>query len=159
MAERVDQQMAAQAEKVIGPLVTDPQLAQRIRTRMRQFPMQLRSSGLVAAFAFAESKSGSADPLEQAYSRLCKAIIEHAAKRKLLPGLTPQSTPREFLDVLTKADLPTHSRLSAEIDLLAGWLSRIAEARYGKLAAAATEHANQENPGESADSDTGEERE
>ena len=27
MAERVDQQMAAQAEKVIGPLVTDPQLA------------------------------------------------------------------------------------------------------------------------------------
>lgn len=94
MAERVDQQMAAQAEKVIGPLVTDPQLAQRIRTRMRQFPMRLRSSGLVAAFAFAESKSGSADPLEQAYSRLCKAIIEHAAKRKLLPGLTPSPPPR-----------------------------------------------------------------
>ncbi|WP_344984018.1 type III-B CRISPR module-associated protein Cmr5 [Thermobifida alba] len=133
----MDQQMAAQAERVIGPVVTNPQLAKRLRTRMRQFPMRLRSSGLVAAFAFAESRSGNGDPLEQAYTRLCEVIIQHVSQRDLLPGLTAQSTPREFLTMLTNAGLTTYSRVSAEIDLLAGWLSRIADAYYGKLAAAA----------------------
>ncbi|KUP98587.1 type III-B CRISPR module-associated protein Cmr5 [Thermobifida cellulosilytica] len=149
MAERVDQEMVRQAEKVIGPVVPDPQLAKRLHTRMRQFPMRLRSSGLAAAFAFAESRSGDGDHLERAYKRLCEAIVQHVRSRHLLE-LGDRPTARDFLVALSEADLVTYSRVSAEVDLLAGWLSRIADARYGRLAAAA-DRAEQQASGRPAD--------
>lgn len=146
MPDRIDQSMATRAAEVLNLPVTTPDLAKRVRTRMRQLPMRVRSSGLAATFAFIDSKSDGTDTIAQAYTRLRGAIIGHVGERGLLPGLEPDAAPEEFLRLLALAETAAYSRVTAEIDLLAGWLSRIADARFGALAAAAENPQNPEDP-------------
>ncbi|GAA3732343.1 hypothetical protein GCM10022402_11170 [Salinactinospora qingdaonensis] len=126
--------MAARAAEVLNLQVDAPNLSKRLRTRMRQLPMRLRSSGLAATFAFIDARCGGGDTIAQAYTQLRGAIISHIGERALLGELAPDATPEEFLRELAMADTAAHSRITAEIDLLARWLSRIADARFGALA-------------------------
>lgn len=123
-ARRVDQAAAGIAFRVLGETVS-PEL----RTRMRQLPMRLRGSGLAAAYAFVLSKADPrGDELERAYHRLCERVAAHIADQGLLSGTGRQMTPHQFLRALGEADVHDYARVSAEVEALSVWLSRLAEA-------------------------------
>lgn len=123
-ARRVDQAAAGIALRVLGEKVTA-----ELRTRMRPLPMRLRGSGLAATYAFVLSK---ADPqggqLARAYHRLAEQVASHVASQGLLSGTGRQMTPLRFLHALGEADVHDYARVSVEVEVLAVWLSRLAEA-------------------------------
>ncbi|MDA2805410.1 type III-B CRISPR module-associated protein Cmr5 [Nocardiopsis suaedae] len=129
-APRLDQAMAAQAARILPDTGTDVEAAKTLRTRMRQLPLRLRSTGFVAAFAFIHSKSGDTTAVARAYRDLRDLLIRRIAEEELLEGLTPHTTPAEFLRALSEADATAYARITTEADMVAGWLSRIADARY-----------------------------
>lgn len=123
-ARRVDQASAVIALRVLGERVTS-----ELRTRMRQLPMRLRGSGLAATYAFVLSK---ADPqgeqLARSYYRLAEQIASHVANQGLLSGTGRQMDPLRFLQALGEANVHDYARVSVEVEVLAVWLSRLAEA-------------------------------
>ncbi len=123
-ARRVDQAAAGIALRVLGEEVTS-----ELRTRMRQLPMRLRGSGLAATYAFVLSK---ADPqgeqLARAYHRLAEQVASHVANQGLLSGTGRQMAPLRFLQALGEANVHDYARVSVEVEMLAVWLSRLAEA-------------------------------
>ncbi|MEU1896856.1 type III-B CRISPR module-associated protein Cmr5 [Nocardiopsis dassonvillei] len=126
-ATRVDQRLARVAHDILPP-----QVSQELRTRMRQLPSRLRGGGLAATYAFilSKSKNDPKDSLGYAYHRLAAKIAEHVAERKLLGDLDPDIDQREFMHALSEADTRRYARVSAEVDALAVWLSRLADAYY-----------------------------
>ena len=123
-ARRVDQAAAGIAYRILGETVS-PEL----RTRMRQLPMRLRGSGLAATYAFVLSKADSqGDELERAYHRLSERVAAHIGDQGLLSGTGRQMSPHQFLRALGEADVHDYARVSAEVEALSVWLSRLAEA-------------------------------
>lgn len=123
-ARRVDQAAAGIACRVLGKEVSS-----ELRTRMRQLPMQLRGSGLAATYAFVLSKADAhGGKLEKAYYRLAERIASHVAERGLITETGRQMDPRQFLKALSEADVHDYARVSVEVETLAIWLSRLAEA-------------------------------
>lgn len=123
-ARRLDQAAAGIAFRILGETVS-PEL----RTRMRQLPMRLRGSGLAATYAFVLSKADPhGDKLAQAYHRLAEQVASHIADQGMLSGTGRQMTPHRFLQALSEADVHDYARVSAEVETLAVWLSRLAEA-------------------------------
>ncbi|MFE1100410.1 type III-B CRISPR module-associated protein Cmr5 [Nocardiopsis alba] len=121
---RVDQAAAGIAFRILGE-----QVNRELRTRMRQLPMRLRGSGLAATYAFVLSKADPrGDRLAQAYHRLAAHVAEQIADRQLLSGTSRKMTPHEFLRALSEADVHDYARVSVEVEILAVWLSRLAEA-------------------------------
>ncbi|MCK9874108.1 type III-B CRISPR module-associated protein Cmr5 [Nocardiopsis dassonvillei] len=121
--KRVDTQMAALAYQVLGEEVTG-----EVRTRMRQLPGRLRGGGLTATYVYLHNHSGTGNDVERAYGALARAIADHVAGHRLIPGGPAQMTPTVFLQQLTTISPTTYTRISLQIEALAGWLSRLATA-------------------------------
>ena len=121
--KRVDQGMAAAAASVLRRPVTD-----QLRSRYGQLPFMVRTAGLAATYAFLVAKSEPAEEIGRAYSAVADGIRAHlAGQSPLLATLTHNDQV-----VRTLADLPAadYARASMEIEALAGWLRRLAEAAY-----------------------------
>lgn len=122
--KRVDQGMAEAAAAILGDRVDEA-----TRTRMRQLPQRLRGSGLAATYAFLLAKGAGSGDVAAAYRKLARGIAQRVAEEGLLPvDGSAQDLERQFLQRLTQADLTRYARVSAEVDALAVWLSRLAEA-------------------------------
>ncbi|GAB3105818.1 hypothetical protein GCM10027160_00570 [Streptomyces calidiresistens] len=124
---RVDQGMARAAAEILG----DGPISGPLRTRYRQLPVMLHTTGLAATYAFVLSKTGGRNKaLAEAYDRVANGIRKHIATRRLIPGCTEKTPPRDVLQAMGNCGGVTYARATAEITLLAGWLSRLAEARH-----------------------------
>ncbi|GAA3820724.1 type III-B CRISPR module-associated protein Cmr5 [Streptomyces chiangmaiensis] len=135
---RLDQSMAHAASSMLPDAVPD-----RLRTRYRQLPVMLRISGLAATYAFILSSSRP-DPTKEvgfAYKLVADGIRTHISEHALLGQGKRWVSNRDLLEAFAEADRSVYARVSAEIEALAGWLSRLAEARYreGEYAAAEAE--------------------
>src|SRR5690606_13267656 len=110
--------------------------AEELRTRFRQLPAQLHTSGLAATYAFLAARSGTASSqeLRDAYGRVAELIRGHLAELELVPGgLSSTPVPAAHQDMFTalgQMDTVDYARASAEVARLFGWLRRIAEAVY-----------------------------
>lgn len=126
-AIRVDQGLARIAHDILPAVVS-----RELRTRMRQLPSRLRGSGLAATYAFILSKAENdpEDALALAYYRLAEKIAQHVSDRRLLGNVEADLDCKGFMRALGMADAGQYSRVSAEIDALAVWLSRLADAYY-----------------------------
>ncbi|MEV0966620.1 type III-B CRISPR module-associated protein Cmr5 [Streptomyces sp. NPDC049910] len=125
-ARRVDQSMAAAASAILADDVVDA----RLRTRYRQLPVMLHTAGLAATYAYVLSKSSGDDPLGRAYRRIADGIRRHIGRNALIAGVGEHSTDRQFLEAMGDCDRTEYARAAATVATLAGWLSRLAEARY-----------------------------
>ncbi|MGJ3558958.1 type III-B CRISPR module-associated protein Cmr5 [Streptomyces sp. INA 01156] len=101
-----------------------------LRTRLRQLPVMLRTAGLAATYAYVLAKRGSDSSLEQAYQKVADGIRTYLGDRALIGGVTRWDSDRALLDALAQADRAAYQRASAEVSALAGWLSRLADARF-----------------------------
>jgi len=133
---RLDQDLAKAATRILrregsGELRT---ISPDLRTRYRQLPTMVRLSGLAATVAYLVSKSGktgsSKSDLEQAYTAVVDGIRARLQEQGYHLGAAPLNSNDAL--VLRLADLPPgeYARASAEIEALAIWLSRLAEARF-----------------------------
>ncbi|MFE9243643.1 type III-B CRISPR module-associated protein Cmr5 [Nocardiopsis sp. NPDC006938] len=160
----MDQNLASIAVKILtntstGETNSDTDtVTQEVRTRMRQLPSQLRGSGLTATYAFvlAKAEKEGNEPLRSAYAGLADAIAEQAFANGYLPR--PQNDPnrhgsakgqqdagrRDFMSALCQASPAQYSRVSAAVDALAVWLSRLAEAYYEPAAGAGDDHGEEQ---------------
>ncbi|QTD99989.1 type III-B CRISPR module-associated protein Cmr5 [Streptomyces cyanogenus] len=121
---RVDQAMALAAMDMLPETVD-----RTLRTRYKQLPVMLHTAGLAATYAFVLSKKhGSREG--PAYAKVAEGIRRHIGKHALIDRRTHWATDRDLLDALATADRAAYARASAEISSLAGWLSRLAEARF-----------------------------
>jgi CRISPR type III-B/RAMP module-associated protein Cmr5 len=122
-AQRVDQHMAGRAAAMLPQRIT-PEL----RTRYRQLPMMVRTSGLAGAYAFLIAKSDQQTDLGRAYAKLASGIRSHLTERALISD--PNPTNHAVLAALAAMAPQAYARAAAETELLAGWLSRLAEAKH-----------------------------
>jgi CRISPR type III-B/RAMP module-associated protein Cmr5 len=121
-ARRIDQGMAAAAASILPPTVT-----RELRTRYRQLPTMVRTAGLAATYAFLLSKHDDTT-LGQAYRAVTKGIREHLSRPgSVLPGVT---TDQDVIGALAGLPASSYARASVEAEMLAGWLSRLAEAVF-----------------------------
>ncbi|KUP98491.1 type III-B CRISPR module-associated protein Cmr5 [Thermobifida cellulosilytica] len=133
---RLDQDMAATAAALL-PNVS-PEHAKELRTRFRQLPVQLHTSGLAATYAFlaARSKADDTDRLKRAYAEVAQRIRSYLADQGLLsPELGTAPAPevhRKVLAELGRMDTDSYARASAETALLFSWLRRLADAVYAE---------------------------
>jgi len=120
--------MAAAAAEILQPV--EPEL----RTRYLQLPVMVRTAGLAATYAYLVAKSD-ATPLGRAYEAVADGIRSYLVDRgRLLPGVTQNDQVVPALAGLSAAD---YARASVEVESLAGWLRRLAEA---------TQRANEPKP-------------
>lgn len=124
-ARRVDQAMAGAAARMLPPTIND-----QLRTRYRQLPVMLRTAGLAATYAFLVARTDAASELGRAYGRVAEGIREHLTSRHLLPGDTTALRNQDVVARLALVPLRDYARAAAEVEALAGWLSRLAEAAY-----------------------------
>lgn len=124
-ARRIDQAMAATAAGML-PEVVDKEL----RTRYRQLQAMLHQAGLAATYAFIASKTTGTGRLPEAYRRVANGIQERLAALGLLPSNLSSTTHNDVFDALGTADVVDYARASTEVAMLAGWLSRLADATY-----------------------------
>ncbi|MBN1172680.1 MAG: type III-B CRISPR module-associated protein Cmr5 [Micromonosporaceae bacterium] len=125
---RLDQGMALAAAEILPASIS-----RDLRTRYRQLPIMVRMSGLAATTAYLVSKSGKPggrNELETAYHDLATGI-----RKRLTAGYDLGWGGREQTNealVARLAELPAseYARASVEVQALATWLSRLAEARY-----------------------------
>jgi CRISPR-associated protein Cmr5 len=118
---RIDQHMAAAATRMLPPKVSD-----ELRTRYRQMPVLVRTAGLAGAYAFMVSKADDKDAIGRAYADVVEGIRERLVSR----GLATGATPTELLASLAELPPSTYTYAATDVRALAGWLSRLAEARY-----------------------------
>jgi len=121
--QRVDQHMAGVAAAMLPERIT-PEL----RTRYRQLPVMLRTSGLAGAYAFLVAKSDQQTELGRAYGKVASGIRSHLTERRLLSDTS--ATNHAVLAALAGMQPQEYARAAAETELLAGWLSRLAEAKH-----------------------------
>ena len=121
---RVDQRMAAAAAKMLPDEVKDA-----LRTRYRQLPVQVRTSGLAATYAYLLGKSTEKNELGRAYRRVADGIRIHLTTHSRLVDAAAD-TNEKLLRALADLDTSAYARASAEVQALAGWVSRLAEARF-----------------------------
>ena len=118
-ARRVDQGMAAAAVGILPAEVT-----KEVRTRYRQLPVMVRAAGLAATYAFLVAKSDDKE-LGRAYRSVADGIRAHLDRRSLLTGVSDNL---KVVGALATLDAADYARASREIEALAGWLSRLADA-------------------------------
>ncbi|WP_434739319.1 type III-B CRISPR module-associated protein Cmr5 [Micromonospora sp. SH-82] len=121
---RVDQQMASAAAAMLPEKIT-----KELRTRYRQLPVQIRMSGMAATYAYLLGKSTDSD-LGRAYRRVAEGIRHHLTTRSGLVDGAKANTGEKLLHALADLDPSVYARASAEVQALAGWLGRLAEARW-----------------------------
>lgn len=124
---RFDQHMASKAAGML-PAKVDNEL----RTRYRQLPVMLRTSGLAATLAYLVGKTDGSK-LGQAYHQLATGIRGHLSGRRLVPQARTPDALKANMELLTQlGELTTaeYARAAAEVEALAGWLSRLADARF-----------------------------
>jgi CRISPR/Cas system CMR-associated protein Cmr5 small subunit len=115
--------MAAAAARMLETKVSDD-----LRTRYRQLPVMVRTAGLAAAYAYLVGKTDGTD-LGRAYGKVATGIREHLTTRHLIPAADHTSAARANLALLAVlGQLSTANYASAEVQMLAGWLSRLADA-------------------------------
>jgi CRISPR-associated protein Cmr5 len=121
-ARRIDQGMAAAAAGILPDTVDD-----RLRTRYRQLPAMVRTAGLAATYAYLLSKQGD-KTLGPAYRSVTTGIREHLSR----PGgvLTGVTADLDVVGALARLPASSYARASVEAEMLAGWLSRLAEAKF-----------------------------
>ena len=124
---RVDQAMAAAAAGMLPE-----RISRELRTRYRQLPVMIRTAGLAATYAFLLAKANGKDSTElsRAYRQVADGIRKHLASRKLLPDDRADLTNEKLLTWMGEANLADYTRAAAEVEALARWLSRLAEATY-----------------------------
>lgn len=128
-ATRIDQDMATLAAGMLPDEVTS-----KLRHRYRQVRVMLHSAGLAATYAFLASKSNNgdagADALSIAYGKVARGIKQRLADLDILPGDPAGASHKDVLAALGKADAAHYARANADVDALAGWLARLADAMY-----------------------------
>ncbi|MEY9214320.1 type III-B CRISPR module-associated protein Cmr5 [Thermobifida halotolerans] len=131
---RLDQGMARDAALLLPE--GDPARAKELRTRFRRLPVQLRTSGLAATYAFLAARSGTSgsDPLGRSYADVAQQVRARLADAGLLPAevrtAAAPAVHRTVLRELGEMDTARYARATAEVALLFGWLRRLAEAVY-----------------------------
>jgi CRISPR type III-B/RAMP module-associated protein Cmr5 len=120
--------MAAAAAGMLPQTISD-----QLRTRYRQLPVMLRTAGLAATYAFLVAKADASE-LGRAYGKVADGIRQHLASRQLLPGDTTGLRNQDVVARLADAPLRDYTRAAAEVEALAGWLSRLAEAAHRSAA-------------------------
>jgi CRISPR-associated protein Cmr5 len=121
-ARRIDQHMA-QAAATMLPDTID----QELRTRYRQLPMMVRTAGLAATYAYLVGKSDTSTSLGRAYLDLATGIRAYLTR----PGTAGQaSSNADMLRSLGDMRPADYARAAIEVELLAVWLSRLADARW-----------------------------
>jgi len=124
--ERVDQGMALVAARAL-----DGQAPTReLRTRLRTLRAMTHTSGLIATYAYAASKTG--DPKkrndrEAAYQRVCDVIRGQAIRSGV--NVSEQSKPPDIIKALAELDVAEYARVSASTGLLLSWLARLVDAQ------------------------------
>lgn len=118
---RLDQSMAVEASRAVPDPVSD-----QVRTRLRQLPVMLQTSGLAATLAFLYAKSGDMKPLERAYRDVSQALTERVVAATGLPAGTTTSALVRALGEMSAVD---YQIAGAHARAFAGWMSRIAEGR------------------------------
>lgn len=124
-AVHIDQDLVGIAAEIL-PAKVGPE----VRTRMRQLPSRLRGGGLAATYAFIcaranEKKDGE---LTKAYGLLADRIAQRVAAKGLLREAGESLSRDDLLRLLATATPSEYARVSAEIDALAIWLSRLSDA-------------------------------
>lgn len=119
---RVDQGMAAAAADILG----DGTISDEIRTRYRQLPIMLHVAGLPATCAYVVAKRGDKEGIGQAYRSVAQGICTHLKNM----GLLSDADPSLLVGRLSKMSPDQYARASMEVSLLAGWLSRLADAAH-----------------------------
>jgi len=131
---RVDQGMAYAASSML-PDTIDKDL----RTRYRQLPIMVRTAGLAATMAFLVAKSDEKTDLGRAYQRVATGIRKHlsAGPRTAVSGLSAAGDTvgaakanESLLAALAAMRPGEYARAAAEAEMLACWLSRLADARW-----------------------------
>jgi CRISPR type III-B/RAMP module-associated protein Cmr5 len=119
---RVDQHMAAAAGRMLPPTISES-----LRTRYRQLPVMVRTSGLAATVAFLVAKSDEKE-LGRAYRLVADGIRAYLEHNHDFGGALAGN--EALLTELASMPPAGYARAAAEVELLAGWLSRLAEARF-----------------------------
>jgi hypothetical protein len=119
---RVDQDMAAEAARLLPPTVSS-----QLRTRYRTLRVMCHTSGLAATYAYVASKAGSGPGLERAYEDVRVGLGRHLCSAGTLPDVDPQDA-RQVLTELAKLSAAEYLRASAQVTALLGWLARLADA-------------------------------
>lgn len=122
---RVDQRMAGVAAAMLPERIT-PEL----RTRYRQLPVMVRTSGLAGAYAFLIAKSDQQTELGRAYGKVASGIRSHLIERRLISDTSSGGSNHSVLAALAGMQPQEYAQAAAETELLAGWLSRLAEAKH-----------------------------
>lgn len=118
---RLDQGMAVEASRAVPDPVND-----QVRTRLRQLPVMLQTSGLAATLAFLHAKSGAQSPLEHAYRDVADALTGRVAATI---GMARTTTTPQLVEHLGGLSGDDYVMAAAHARAFAGWLSRIAEGR------------------------------
>ncbi len=120
---RVDQGMAAAAAAMLLGRISD-----ELRTRYRRLPVMVRTAGLAATYAFLVAKSDEQTELGRAYAKVADGIRSHLIERRLVAAAADGNP--GVLAALAGMEPQDYARAAAEAEALAGWLSRLAEAKY-----------------------------
>ncbi|MDS1269711.1 type III-B CRISPR module-associated protein Cmr5 [Lipingzhangella sp. LS1_29] len=126
--QRIDQDKSRAAHNILSQ---SHGVDAETRSRMRQLPARLRASGLAATYAFLRSKQGNEKAVERAYRDLVIGIAHHLRDLGLVDFPENQDDPGMILQQrFANANTGTYARMSAEVDELAIWLSRLADALH-----------------------------
>jgi CRISPR-associated protein Cmr5 len=90
----------------------------------------VRMAGLAATVAFLVAKSGRNTPLERAYDRVATGIRERLVQAHAQDLGGPVPSNEALVARLARMSPNGYARASVEVEALAGWLSRLADARF-----------------------------
>jgi CRISPR/Cas system CMR-associated protein Cmr5 small subunit len=126
MTMRVDQGMA----RLAADMLYDVDISEELRTRYLQLPVMLRTSGLAATYAFLVAKSSDTSGIGRAHQKVADGIRTHLTGTPPplvhMQGTTNLALVRALAEL---SDPVAYTRATAEVEALAGWLKRLAEAK------------------------------
>ena len=133
MSRRLDLDGARHALQILPAEVDTTLLA-----RLRELPVLLRRTGLVATLATVMSRRDRAGT-GAAYAGVAQALASVIALELALPQ---DSSPEDVLTALTGSEPASHAAAARQADRMMVWLKRLAEARH---------HATPADPGRPED--------
>jgi CRISPR-associated protein Cmr5 len=98
-------------------------------------PIMVRTAGLAASYAYFVAKSDDSE-LGRAYQMVADGVRAHLTERSRL--VEPVASNRDLVVKLAHLSAGDYVRAATEVELLAGWLSRLGDAAFkaGELASA-----------------------
>jgi CRISPR/Cas system CMR-associated protein Cmr5 small subunit len=119
---RVDQHMAAAAEKMLGGRVTA-----EIRARCRQLPIILRTTGLAATYALLVGRTDDSE-VGMAHARVAEGIRRYLVENSGL-GRSARNN-EEMLAEMAAMGAADYARATMQTEMLVSWLARLADTKH-----------------------------